>query len=96
MLILRKALLTEKISRFNKKKNIYGFIVNKSFNKIEIKKVIESTYKVSVKSVNTINYHSKKKTKYINKKVYKGRIMSYKKAIVTLKGKEIIDFYNIN
>jgi large subunit ribosomal protein L23 len=92
MFILKKALLTEKMSILNKK-GMYGFIVDKNSNKIEVKKLIEKIYKVTIKNINTINYKSKKKNKYINKKLYKGKVSSYKKVIITLKNEEIIDFY---
>jgi large subunit ribosomal protein L23 len=60
MFILKKALLTEKMSILNKK-GMYGFIVDKNSNKIEVKKLIEKIYKVTIKNINTINYKSKKK-----------------------------------
>ena len=60
MFILKKALLTEKMSILNKK-GMYGFIVDKNSNKIEVKKLIEKIYKATIKNINTINYESKKK-----------------------------------
>ncbi|MCG8340733.1 MAG: 50S ribosomal protein L23 [Cytophagales bacterium] len=92
MNILKKPLVTEKIAALNEK-GVYGFVVDKKANKIEIKKAVENTYMVSVERVNTMIYPGKKKTKYTKSKVIKGKTPSYKKAIVTLKEGEVIDFY---
>ena len=54
MNILLKPLLTEKASAVNDKGK-FTFIVHKKANKVEIKKAVEKTYKVSVKNINTIN-----------------------------------------
>ncbi|TAG85325.1 MAG: 50S ribosomal protein L23, partial [Bacteroidetes bacterium] len=43
--------------------------------------------------VNTINYKGKAKSRYTKGKVVEGRTKAYKKAIVTVKQGEIIDFY---
>ncbi|MBN2197809.1 50S ribosomal protein L23 [Candidatus Wolfebacteria bacterium] len=65
----------------------YIFIVNKKANKSEIKKAIESIYKVKVKSVNMINVKSKEKR--LGRSL--GKTSAFKKAIVTLKPGEKID-----
>lgn len=93
MNILKKPLVTEKISALNEK-GMYGFIVDKKVNKIEIKKAVENTYMVTVEKVNTIIYPGKKKTKYTKMRIVKGKTSSYKKAIVILKEGEVIDFYS--
>ena len=92
MSILRKPLVTEKISGFNEN-NIYGFVVDPKVNKVEIKKEVSKLYGVKVEKVNTINYSGKKKVRYTKKRMTKGKTIAFKKAIVYLKKGEIIDFY---
>lgn len=93
MSILKKPLVTEKVSALNEKGK-YGFVVDLDANKVEIKKAIEKQYGVNVTSVNTINVMGKKKSRYSKTGVLEGRRPSYKKAIVTLAEGEIIDFYS--
>ncbi len=75
------------------KLNRYGFVVAKEANKLEIKGAIEKMYGVKVDSVNTQQYVGKVKTRNTTRGVAIGRVNRYKKAIVTLKQGEIIDFY---
>ena len=93
MSILKRPLVTEKMSALNEK-GMYGFIVNEKANKVEIKKAVEQTYGVTVEKVNTLRYAGSKKTRYVRKKMVRGRTPSYKKAIATLKEGEMIDFYS--
>ncbi|MDP3143600.1 MAG: 50S ribosomal protein L23 [Candidatus Omnitrophota bacterium] len=59
----------------------YLFLVDKSANKLEIKKAIEQIYKVKVASVNTLIAPGKlKKVRAIA-----GKTPDWKKAVVTLK-----------
>jgi large subunit ribosomal protein L23 len=92
MSILKKPLVTEKITALNEKGK-YGFIVDAKANKIEIKKAVEKMYGVTVEYVRTIRYQGKLKTKYTQSKVISGRTSTYKKAIVSVKEGEVIDFY---
>ena len=93
MSILKKPLVTEKVSALNEKGK-YGFIVDADANKVEIKKAVEKQYGVNVESVNTMFVMGKKKTRYTKAGVLAGRKPSYKKAIVTLATGEVIDFYS--
>jgi large subunit ribosomal protein L23 len=96
MRILRKPLITEKVSALNAK-GVYGLIVDKRANKIEIKKEVEKTYGVVVNSVNTMRYAGKSKVRHTKLGLSRGKRPAYKKALVTLKEGEPIDFYgNIN
>ena len=76
------------------KLNRYGFIVDGKANKVEIKKAVEEMYGVSVKDVNTVNYHGKRKSRYTKAGMLTGRTNNYKKAFVTLSGDDKIDFYS--
>ncbi len=93
MSILKKPLVTEKVSALNEKGK-YGFIVEATANKVEIKKAVESQYGVNVEKVNTMNVMGKLKTRYTKAGVLSGRRPNYKKAIVTLAEGEVIDFYS--
>ncbi len=68
----------------------YVFIVDKSANKYEIARALESIYeakKIKVKAVNTINMKPKKR----RVRGYKGFRPAVKKAIVTLESGDSID-----
>ncbi|MFZ5971269.1 MAG: 50S ribosomal protein L23 [Bacteroidota bacterium] len=93
MSILRRPLVTEKVSALNEKGK-YGFIVDISANKVEIKKAVEKMYGVNVERVNTMSVMGKQKVRYTKAGVLAGRKPNYKKAIVTLAEGEVIDFYN--
>ncbi|MCF0164256.1 MAG: 50S ribosomal protein L23 [Bacteroidales bacterium] len=92
--ILIKPIVTEKMTIQGDKLNRYGFIVDRDANKIEIKLAVEQMYGVSVKDVNTVNYHGKKKSRYTKAGMLTGRANHFKKAYVTLAGDDKIDFYS--
>lgn len=93
MSVLKKPLVTEKVSALNEKGK-YGFFVDLNANKVEIKKAVEKQYSVNVVSVNTMSVMGKLKTRYTKTGILAGRQKNYKKAIVTLAEGEIIDFYS--
>ncbi len=92
--ILIRPIVTEKMERLTSKVNQYGFIVDKKANKLQIKRAIEDLYGVTVDSVNTIRYAGKQKNRYTKAGFLSGRTNSFKKALVTLKNGEKIDFYS--
>ena len=93
MSVIVKPLVTEKISAMNEHGK-YGFVVEKSANKVEIKKEIERMYGVNVVKVNTSIQAGKTKRRYTKSGVVEGKTKSYKKAFVQLSEGEIIDFYS--
>ena len=93
MEILIKPIITEKMTAQAEKLNRYGFVVAKAANKLEIKAAVEKMYSVKVDSVNTQQYVGKVKTRNTTRGVAVGRVNRNKKAIVTLKQGEVIDFY---
>ena len=92
--ILIKPIVTEKLTIQGEKLNRYGFIVDRNANKIDIRKAIEQQYGVTVKDINTVNYHGKRKSRYTKAGLLTGRANHYKKAYVTLAGEDKIDFYS--
>ncbi|GAB1446331.1 MAG: 50S ribosomal protein L23 [Cyclobacteriaceae bacterium] len=93
MSILKKPLVTEKVSALNEKGK-YGFLVDSDANKIEIKNAVEKMYGVNVAKVNTMNVMGKYKSRYTKAGVLSGRMPNYKKAIITVAEGEVIDFYS--
>jgi large subunit ribosomal protein L23 len=91
--ILVKPIITEKITSQSEKLNRYGFVVSKEANKLEIKAAVEKMYGVKVASVNTQQYIGKVKSRNTTRGLAIGRVNRNKKAIVTLKQGEVIDFY---
>ena len=84
--IIIAPVITEK-SMANRENNVYTFKVVIDATKTDIKKAVEEAFKVSVKSVNTLNTKSKRRR--VGR--YSGRTKTYKKAIVTLKSGSSIE-----
>lgn len=92
--ILIRPIVTEKMERLTGKLGQYGFVVDRKANKLQIKKAVEDLYGVTVDSVNTMRYAGKRKNRYTKAGYLTGRTNNFKKAIVTLKSGEKIDFYS--
>ena len=63
MNILLKPIVTEKMTSQGDKFNRYGFLVDRTSNKLQIKKAVEELYSVTVDSVNTMRYGGKIKSR---------------------------------
>ena len=85
MEIIIRPVLTEKMTAQGEKLNRFAFIVDRRANKLQIRQVTD---------VNTINYMGKEKSRYTKSGLLEGRGNHYKKAIVTLKEGDTIDFYS--
>jgi large subunit ribosomal protein L23 len=84
--IIKAILRTEKSTLYEPQAK-YLFLVDKSANKIQIKRAVEEVYKVKVKDVNT--FISGGKLKRVRYQL--GRTPDLKKAVVTLKeGQKIV------
>jgi large subunit ribosomal protein L23 len=92
--ILLRPLVTEKCTKLGEKLNQYGFVVERTANKIQIKKAVQDLYGVKVAEVNTMRYAGKNKTRFTKAGVIAGRKNAFKKAMVTLVDGEKIDFYS--
>ena len=86
--ILKKPLQTEKSNNLSEKQGKYVFVVDTESNKTQIKKAVEKIFNVVVKSVNVISVPAK--IKFF--KGRKGKRKAYKKAIVTTKNMQKIEF----
>lgn len=91
--ILIKPLVSEKAENLSEKRGQYVFVVEKGVNKIEIKKAIEDFYHVTVESVNTLVMPAKTKNRNTRAGMIRGRVSSFKKAVVTLGKGETINLY---
>lgn len=94
MEILKKPILSEKLTIAGEKLNTFGFICDPRANKVEIKKTVEKIYSVSVESVRTTNYSGKLKSRNTKAGMIQGRANAFKKAYVTLAEGDTIDFYS--
>ena len=86
--VLKGPMLTEKGTLLKERDNKVLFRVAPGANKIEIKKAVEEMFKVKVEGVRTIN--CKGKLKRMGR--YQGRRPDWKKAVVTLKEGEKLEF----
>ena len=85
--LLRRPLLTEKTSTLQELRNQYAFEVAREANKTEVKKAIETLFKVSVVKVNIINQTGKLRRQFGRP----GHTKPWKKALVTLKEGDVIE-----
>ena len=95
--IIIEPVLSEKSAVLQENQRKYAFKVLKSANKIDIKRAVEARFGVQVEKVATMNMNGKVKRSTMRSG---GRVIrtegpraSWKKAIVTLKTGETIDFF---
>jgi large subunit ribosomal protein L23 len=81
--IIKTPLLTEESNLQMATKNQYQFRVDPKANKSEIRDAVEKMFKVTVVSVNTMNYAGKEGRQMVRRNA--GRHRHWKKAIVTLR-----------
>lgn len=87
--IVAAPLITEKGTLVNETSNQVVFRVHRDANKEEIRRAIETLFKVKVHKVRTINYLGK--TRRVGRSM--GRRSAWKKAYVTLAEGQRIDFF---
>jgi large subunit ribosomal protein L23 len=87
--IIRRPLITEKSTQQKEESRQYVFEVHRDANKIEIQSAVERLFKVKVLQVRTSNVLGK--VKRLGRRY--GKRPDWKKAIVTLKEGDRIDFF---
>ena len=87
--IIRRPLITEKSTRQKEEGRQYAFEVDRDANKIEIQSAVERLFKVTVLQVRTSNVLGK--VKRLGRRY--GKRPDWKKAIITLKEGDRIDFF---
>jgi large subunit ribosomal protein L23 len=86
--IIKRPIFTEKGSQLKESENKILVEVDRDANKIDIKRAVEEIFKVKVEKVSTIN--TKGKWKRFGRSI--GKRPDRKKAIITLKKGEKLDF----
>lgn len=89
-IIKRPILLTEKAARLSEDENKVVFEVAMDANKIQIKDAVEKLFEVGVESVNT----SIVRGKWRRMGRGYGKMLNWKKAVVTLQEGDFIQFYD--
>jgi len=87
--LIRYPLLTEKTIEAKESYNQYAFAVDRQANKVEIKKAVETLFNVKVQGIRTLCVKGKEKR--VGRNV--GKRSDWKKAIVTLKPEQKIEFF---
>ena len=87
--VLRAPKMSEKTLSLKEEANQFAFEVDQRANKIQIKESIEKSFKVSVLKVRTMNVRGKKKR--LGR--YQGLKSNWKKAIITLKEGDTIEYF---
>jgi len=88
--VIRRPLITEKSGVLRETMNIMAFEVDGRANKIEIKRAVETQFKVKVAEVRVANMHGKLR----RQGRFAGRRADWKKAFVRLAaGEKAVDFF---
>ena len=88
--IIRRPLITEKAGIIRETMNIMAFEVDSRANKIEIRRAVETQFKVKVAEVRVANMHGKLR----RQGRFAGRRSDWKKAFVRLApGEKAVDFF---
>ncbi len=92
--IILKPIISEKADKLSTKLNQYSFVVEKTANKIEIGKAFSEMFPdVTCIAVNTMRTPGKVKGRNTRSGYLKGRVSSYKKAVITLAEGDELDIY---
>ena len=88
--VIRRPLITEKATRLKETTNTICFEVDRSANKIEIRRAVETQFKVKVAEVRVANMHGKLR----RQGRFAGHRADWKKAFVRLApGEKAVDFF---
>lgn len=90
--IIIQPVLTEKALRLKDTRNQYVFNVATDANKIEIRYAIEKRFSVKVESIRTENVKPKPRQRFTRGGRVQGYTSHWKKATVTLKQGDKLDF----
>ena len=88
-IIRRPIILTEKATLLREKHNQVIFEVARDANKVQIRDAVQRLFKVNVTDVNTMLMRGKDRRMGRGR----GKMQNWKKAIVTLKAGDSIDFF---
>lgn len=87
--VIKRPIISEKSTVQNELFRTYAFQVSPSSNKQEVREAVEKLFKVKVESVRTMVVHGKYKRagRFVSKR------SNWKKALVTLKEGQKIEFF---
>lgn len=89
--VIRRPLITEKMTNLKETQRTLGFEVHRDATKPEIKKAVETLFRVKVEDVRVANVHGKVK----RQGRYVGKRPDWKKAYVVLKqGEKMVEFFD--
>ena len=86
--VIKKPLITEKGTRLKEENNTIILQVSTEANKMDIKRAVETVFKVKVADVRTITFKGKKKRLGARQ----GVRSDWKKAVVTLKEGQTVEY----
>ncbi len=90
--ILYRPIVTEKMSALQAKRQ-YAFEVDPLANRIEISRAVEKKFNVKVTNIRTMIHKGKSKSQLTRYGRFAGRTSHWKKALVTLKEGDKIEFF---
>jgi len=91
--ILIRPILTEKMLKLQEIERKYAFKINQKANKIMVKQAIQDRFDVLVEDVNILNVKGKSKQMNTRRGITRGKRSDWKKAIITLREGDSIDFF---
>lgn len=87
--IVVQPIISEKMEYLQEAQRKYAFKVHPAANKIQIKEAVEAIYNVTVTDVNVMNRRGKKR----RVRYTEGRRANWKRALVTLKEGDSIEYF---
>ena len=91
--ILIRPILTEKMLKLQEIERKYAFKVSKKANKITVKHAVQDRFDVIVENVNIVNIKGKSKQMNTRRGITRGKRSDWKKAIITLREGDAINFF---
>jgi large subunit ribosomal protein L23 len=91
--ILIRPILTEKMLKLQESERKYAFKVSKSANKIVVRQAVQNRFDVIVEDVNIVNIKGKSKQMNTRRGITRGKRSDWKKAIITLREGDAINFF---
>lgn len=91
--ILIRPILTEKMLKLQESERKYAFKVSNNANKILVRQAVQNRFDVIVEDVNIVNIKGKSKQMNTRRGITRGKRSDWKKAIITLREGDAINFF---
>ncbi|MDZ7270465.1 MAG: 50S ribosomal protein L23 [candidate division KSB1 bacterium] len=92
-IILRRPIVTEKMLKLQETRRQYAFEVDPEATKVTVKQAVEKKFDVTVEGVRILNVKGKPKRMNTRRGLTHGKRANWRKAIVTLREGDSIDFF---